>query len=239
MSPTQKSGKSGRITQPGKILVVAGIFAIAMGYMESAVVVYMREILYPMGFAFPLKPMALPLAVTELFREAATMVMLAAIGWIAARKGTLRFAIFLFAFAVWDIFYYVFLYLLLGWPSSLLEWDLLFLIPVAWTGPVLAPVINSATMILLTLVIVQADFRKGKPALLLREWALLITGSLITLLTYMLDPARHILATGRMWDPGQALVDYIPGSFNWWLFACGELLFVVCLAAYWRRTRRL
>jgi len=215
---------------------VAGVFAVAMGYLESAVVVYLRALLYPGGFAFPLKPMDPGLAATEFFREAATLVMLAAIGWFGARRGTARFAVFLYAFAVWDIFYYLFLYLLIGWPSTLLEWDLLFLIPVAWTGPVLAPVINSLTMILLAVVILQADFLRGKATLRFREWALLITGSLITLLTYMLDPARHLLRKGTSVPPEHALNDYIPVHFNWWLFSLAEILFLLAIYTYHRRT---
>ena len=33
------------------------LYAVAMGYLEAAVVVYLRAIYYPEGFSFPLKPM--------------------------------------------------------------------------------------------------------------------------------------------------------------------------------------
>ena len=135
--------------------LIVTLFGIAMAYLESAVVVYMREIYYPEGFTFPLKMIEGRIAVTEIFREAATMVMLVTIAMIASRHAIERFAWFLYTFAIWDIFYYVFLYLLLGWPSSLMTWDILFMIPVTWTGPVLAPVINSITMILLATIIIH------------------------------------------------------------------------------------
>lgn len=54
-------------------------FALAMGYMESTAVVYLRALYYPQGFTFPLKEMAQQLVMTEFFREAATLI--AADGW--------------------------------------------------------------------------------------------------------------------------------------------------------------
>ncbi|MBN2481771.1 MAG: hypothetical protein JXB19_08530, partial [Bacteroidales bacterium] len=131
----------------GKTWIWLTLFSIAMGFMESAVVVYIREISYPEGFDFPLVPMDNTLEVTEILREAATMIMLLAAGYLGGRTLSERFTWFLYCFAIWDIFYYVFLKLLLGWPASFMTWDILFLIPVAWTGPVITPVIISLTMI--------------------------------------------------------------------------------------------
>jgi len=139
--------------------VLLTIFAIAMGFLESAVVIYLREIYYPEGFAFPLNIIHGKIAVTEILREAATIVMLVSVSILAARRWIIRFAWFIYLFAIWDIFYYVFLRVLLGWPESLLTWDILFLIPTTWVGPVLAPVINSLTMILLAILLIVADRR--------------------------------------------------------------------------------
>ena len=105
------------------------LLSIAMAYLESAVVIYLREIYYPEGFAFPLTPIKTTIAITEFWREVATLVMLLGIGILTGKASAQRLAFFLLSFAIWDIFYYVFLYLTLGWPSSLLTWDLLFLIP--------------------------------------------------------------------------------------------------------------
>ena len=88
------------------------LFGIAMGLLEGAVVVYLRELYYPEGFGFPLKLMSNQVALTELFREAATLIMLMSIGALAGRTRIERFAFFIYSFAVWDIFYYVFLKLL-------------------------------------------------------------------------------------------------------------------------------
>ena len=97
----------------GKQLTWLIAFSVAMGFLESAVVVYLRAIYYKEGFQFPLIAMDTTLAITELLREAATLVMLVGVAALSAQSAYRRFSFFLIAFAVWDIFYYVFLKLLL------------------------------------------------------------------------------------------------------------------------------
>lgn len=211
------------------------LFAVAMGYMESAVVVYLRAIYYPEGFAFPLKTLDPAIGLTEVIREAATMVMLLGIALLSAKKGILRFAFFLFAFAVWDTCYYLFLWLLIGWPSSLLDWDILFLIPVAWVGPVLAPVINSLTMIVLAVLILVADARRANARLSGWEWTLLISGSLITIGAYVSDFLAFSMKQGGPRMTSGITPEYVPRHFNWFLFAAGEVLFFIAMLFYWKR----
>jgi hypothetical protein len=79
-------------------LAVISLFAIAMGFLESAVVVYLRAIYYPGGFAFPLKMITGPIAITELLREAATMIMILAIAMLSDRRRTVRLAWFIYMF---------------------------------------------------------------------------------------------------------------------------------------------
>ena len=134
-----------------KILIIT-IFAIAMGFLEAAVVIYLRELFYPNGFDFPLRGFLNPSILgVEWIREFATVVMLAAIAVLAGKKFYERFAYFLYAFAIWDIFYYISLKATLDWPSSFLTWDLLFLIPWPWIGPVLTPVLWSILFIILSI----------------------------------------------------------------------------------------
>jgi len=158
------------------------ILTAAMGMVESAVVVYLRELYYPEGFRFPVKLTSTTVAITEVIRELATMIMLLAIGNLAGKSKHERFAWFIYSFAIWDLSYYLFLYLIIGWPLSLSEWDILFLIPVIWVGPVWAPLLLSALMILLALCILYFS-NQGKNAVLkMREWILLITGALIVII---------------------------------------------------------
>src|SRR5207248_9004452 len=94
---------------------------------------------------------------TEALREAATMMMLACVGWIAGKTWRGRLAYLLIAFGVWDIFYYVFLKVLTGWPRTLLDWDILFLIPLPWWGPVLTPMSVAGLMVLFGTLSVQQE----------------------------------------------------------------------------------
>jgi hypothetical protein len=68
------------------------VFSVAMGFLETAVVVYLRELYYPAGFAFPLAPIETSVAVTELLREAATLLMLLGVGVLAGRTAVQRFS---------------------------------------------------------------------------------------------------------------------------------------------------
>jgi len=137
-------------TRPRGRLAVLAIFAIAMGWLEAVVVVYIRGLL---GFAHgqPVPPAAetmgrfrsLPwLLATEQSREVATLLMLAAVAWIAGSRFLTRIGAFLMIFGIWDLTYYVGLYAQVRWPPSLATMDLLFLIPPAswWYQPVWIPV---------------------------------------------------------------------------------------------------
>ena len=149
------------------MVIISIIFAIAMGYLEAAVVVYLRELYYPGGFHikekvnFPfikfgevneLKPFSRKLIYTEIGREAATIIMLIAFAISAGNSLTTYVAYFLLLFGVWDIFYYVFLKIILGWPESLSTTDVFFLIPVPWIGPVWLPVLLSLLLVAFSII---------------------------------------------------------------------------------------
>src|SRR5438093_10313550 len=117
------------------------VYALAMSYAEAATVVYLRRIF---GVVDLLRDTAVydpRIAAIEIGRESATLVMLLALGFSAGRSLQARLGFSLFAFGTWDIFYYVWLKVLLGWPDSFLTQDVLFLIPLPWWGPVVAPVL--------------------------------------------------------------------------------------------------
>lgn len=126
-----------------KIISVLAIYAIAMALVEAAVVIYLRELYYPGGFviksAADLAVMPAWILNIELWREAATIVMLSAVGYLAFQRIKDKFWSFVLAFSIWDIFYYLFLYVFLKWPSSFFTLDVYFLIPFTWVGPVWFP----------------------------------------------------------------------------------------------------
>lgn len=211
-----------------KKIIYVIVFAVAMGFMESAIVIYLRELFYPNGFNFPLQPIPHRLAIVEILREAATVIMLVCVGYFSGRNKLQRFAFFSLAFAIWDLFYYIFLYVFLGWPSSIHTWDILFLIPVPWVGPVWAPCLLSLLMIAgAGYVIVRTEHNK-RFAIRKHEWLSLLTGALICILSFMLDFFRYSRAgNSSLIFSGDLFRDinhYVPASFDHTVFFAGFLL---------------
>ena len=202
----------------GRWLVVA-TFAAAMAWVESAVVFYLRTM---MNRVEPYQPDPLPamggLAPVELPREFATMVMLAAVGLLAGRTWRARLGYAAVAFGVWDIGYYIFLKKMCGWPHSLLDWDVLFLLPLPWWGPVLAPVLISLLLILWGTLASQFE-RIHPPARSNgRAWALNFAGVALALYVFM---AHSIAAIHGGFD---AIRTVLPEKFDWPLFGAALLL---------------
>lgn len=123
-------------------LVLLSLYAIAMALLEAVVVIYMRQLYYPDQplDLFPLQFLTQYDPRVELSREISTIAMIIAVALLAERQSlTRRFAAFVFVFGLWDVFYYVWLKVLFGWPRGWLEWDVLFLIPSIWLGPWICP----------------------------------------------------------------------------------------------------
>jgi hypothetical protein len=211
------------------------VFAVAMGFLEAIVVVYLRMIYYPEGFDFPLALIPPEVLSIEWVREIATLVMLGGVGIIAGRNNLQRLFYALFAFGVWDIFYYMALKIFLAWPASLLTWDLLFLIPIPWLGPVLAPVICSVTMIIMAVVIIGKQERGYTVRPSLTDWVLIYGGAAVILYTFLIDYSLLIIDSGIL-SSGSTPADaetlfsminqYIPDRYRWLLFIAGELLII-------------
>jgi len=218
-----------------RTLLWVSFYSIAMGFLESAVVVYLRRIYYPYGFDFPLVSMDVAGVITEITRELATMIMLLSVSILSGNNGRQRFAYFLYSFALWDIFYYVFLYFLIDWPSSLMTWDILFLIPVSWAGPIITPVIVSFTMIALALLILISDTKNRRLHFNFIIWCFFVMGSLLLFLSFIWDYSNYLLEYHNIkellhfWDNRavyETANNFIPNKFNWFLFMSGEILFV-------------
>lgn len=230
-----------------KTILLLTTFSVAMGFLESAVVIYLRALYYPHGFQFPLQPIPAQVAVVEFLREAATIIMLAIIGVLAGKNTAQRFSFFLFCFAVWDIFYYVFLKLFLDWPESFLTDDILFVIPVPWVGPVIAPCIVSLTMIVLTIIVAYFHQREIHVTIGLAEWLFFISGSFVLIISFTWDYMEYIFrnADTSVWTPMSEnglfseVSQYIPQTFNWVVFGIGELLILVGMMIMIRRHKKL
>ena len=119
------------------------IFAIAMGILEAICVGYIRQIIFPPDGNIANAPITNFNFTIEAIRESMTIVMLTTVSILSAYNVRTRLAMFFLAFGTWDILYYVGLRIFLKWPVSIMDWDTLFLIPVAWYSPVLVPVLIS------------------------------------------------------------------------------------------------
>jgi len=205
----------------GGVVLILLFWSIAFGYLEGAVVIYLREIFYPNGFAFPLTPIPHRLYIVELLREAATLLLLLGVALLSSRRPIRRFAAFAFCFGVWDIVFYLTLKFALGWPASILEWDILFLIPVPWVGPVLAPVLVSFALIAGALwVLLHREEVPICPRA--RDWAVEALAGALILASFFRELPR-------------LAVNDAPRSYPWWLLALGLALGLGWLGRLMRR----
>jgi hypothetical protein len=215
----------------GSPWIMVILFSIAFAWVESAVVVYLREIYFDGVFKFPLvvswvegKHIIDPLVRIELGREIATIIMLAAAGCLAGKNGLQKFCYFMVVFGVWDIFYYIWLYVMVGWPESLMTWDLLFFVPLPWVGPVITPMIIALTMIVAGSLLIRLDDKGYRIAGRWYDIAIeLCFGSLI-IVAFCWD-WRNILQM-----PGDMTRDGIPNPFAWWLYVPAYLFSVIYFA---------
>jgi hypothetical protein len=191
-------------------------FAIAMAWVEAASVLYIRALV---GRIEPYQQDPLPisgaLGNVELWREAATLVMITTLALLAGSTWRRRAGYAAIAFGAWDIFYYVFLRLISGWPRTLLDWDILFLLPLPWWGPVLAPVSIALVMILWGTLATQSHDRATEARW---TWALASLGIAMALATFMID-AWRALPHGR-----ELVMRVLPTAFNWPLFLVALML---------------
>jgi len=234
-------------SKAGKNLIALAVFGIAMGLLEAAVVVYLRQLYYPEGLTLPLKPASSTILLIESSRELATLVMLITAAIAAGENALQSLAYFLYMFGFWDIFYYVFLKIFLDWPASILTWDVLFFIPIPWLSPVLAPIICSLTMIVFgcTTVLLQ---QKGKSVNIKPvDWVLMIGGALVILYSFIKDYIAFLLSEGlpvNIWalakDPNfqQIISKFVPTHYNWYLFFAGEILIVLGMTLTFKRAQQ-
>jgi hypothetical protein len=189
------------------------VFAVSFAWVESAVVYYLRTMIERID---PYQSNPLPLlagiAQVELVREAATLIILGTVGALAGCNLVSRLGYALIAFGVWDIFYYIFLIPMTGWPDSLLDWDILFLIPLPWWGPVLAPMLIALLMTIWGTLVTQVEALQSRA---LADWRVLglnALGVALALYVFMAD-AIKVAPQGET-----TLREMLPTEFNWPLF---------------------
>ena len=152
--------------------------------VEAAVVIYLRQLLHVEGSNITLSGIPRGIFTVEIVREFTTLVMLISVGVLAGSRPMGRFGSFIIAFGVWDIFYYFFLSIFHGWPRSFLDWDLLFLIPVPWMAPVLAPVLVSCGLIFSGYWLLIREQQKKRIVVSLSDWIIEAVATVLILYSF-------------------------------------------------------
>lgn len=199
--------------------IVVFLFAAAMAWVESACVYYLRLLVDRVNpYQLDPLPMRGALGAVELVREAATLIMLMAVGTLAGRTWKARFGYAAVAFGAWDILYYVFLRMMCGWPRSLFDWDILFLLPLPWWGPVLAPVTIAVLMIAWGTYVSQFPQARRTGSWVWIAWSTTFAGIAIALYVFMADALHHV------YQRHTVSTQVLPTEFNWALFCVALVL---------------
>jgi hypothetical protein len=202
-----------------KNILLVIIFAIAMAYLESAVVVYLRGMYGIKDLLRDINFQVDAYTFIEIGREAATIVMLSLVSSLAGSNWLKKVGFFFLSFGIWDIFYYIWLYVFIQWPKSLFEWDVLFLIPLPWWGPVIAPILISILLVVIGyLLIVETKFKIKK-----FDWFILFLSVIVILFTFMED-SINIILTGE-----GNLAEVRPTKFDWVLYSIFLLVWVLTI----------
>jgi len=213
-----------------KNIVRVGIFSIAMAYLESAVVVYLRGMYGIEDLVRDINFQIDAYTYIEIGREAATIIMLALIASLAGRSRQKKIGYFFLSFGIWDIFYYIWLYIFIHWPKSLFEWDILFLIPLPWWGPVITPILISILLIVIGYLLITESYFK----ITIFSWIVFFVSILVILYTFMAD-SISIIFTGN-----GNLTEVRPTHFNWPVFLISFFLWIgITLKVFYPAKKKL
>ena len=196
-----------------------------MGWLEAVVVVYLRTAigLNP-AVVIPAQDPATvgTFEMVEIARELATLVMIATVGWLAGRSGLERLAWAAVVFGIWDIVYYAGLRLILGWPPAFDSWDVLFLVPAAWVGPIWAPIAVSAALIGYGLAAARRLRSGGSIALTGWHAVAAVAGGVLVVISFLVDADRVLRGEPIAWT-------------GWPIFVAGMALAMVASTHALRR----
>jgi len=194
-------------------LLILTIFSISLAFAVASSIYFLRIHFYPEGFQFPLNPISGTPLLVEYCREASSLIIISIVSYLMGKNFREKIASFLFIFGVWDIFYYVWLYFMLNWPSSLMTWDLLYVIPGLWVGPVLAPLIVCGVLISTALVIFYFENKNIKIPFSKKMWAIEIIAGLGVVISFIWN-FKAVYRSSEL-------------HFPWWLFILSLLIGII------------
>ncbi len=194
------------------MIVWLTLIGLSAGYIESAVVVYLRELYYPENLKsiFPLKLFTPFDYKVELIREFFTLFILYAVASCFERRKFHRLSIFFYLWGAWDIFYYIWLKILIGWPTHILDWDVLFLIPLPWFAPWICPVLIALCFVIFSGFLLNKD--KIEISLVSK---ITIPAGFALLLYSFLEISINLIRKGM------DFANFVPHKFNWLIYILG------------------
>jgi hypothetical protein len=186
------------------------IWGLAFGFIEAAVVIYLRKLYYPDGFGFPAVFAHTDISVVELIREFTTLIIMWAVAEVSYRSLQAKLAVFMILFGIWDVFYYAVLRFFLKWPETFNTWDILFLIPSPWVGPVWAPLLVAVSLAISGVILLKKHEAGKKLQLNSKFWFFEAVMGLLIITSFLI--------------PGQVVLkNTIPETYPWYLFLLGYL----------------
>lgn len=211
-----------------KKLLPLCILGIAFGMIEASVVIYLRPFFAPADSPFSLvllnpegmTALQRTLLTVEAWREIATLLLIAGAAAVAARSLLHWAAYFVFTFAVWDIFYYIWLSVRIGWPQTLMQWDILFLIPKMWLAPVLVPLLISVMGIVMSMVVVRTLDLRRSVHMAFYHWTPVCLALLLWLISFLNKSDKGMTS--------------FPESYSWWLFVLGMIFCIAATVLFYR-----
>ncbi len=191
-------------------LVWLTIWGLAFGFIEAAVVIYLRKLYYPDGFGFPAVLNHSDISTVELIREFITLVIIWAVAEVSYRSWQAKLAVFMILFGVWDVFYYAVLRFFLKWPENFTTWDILFLLPSPWVGPVWAPILVALSLAIAGVILLRKHEAGKKLQLDGKFWLFETVMGLLIITSFLI--------------PGQVVAkNAVPEMYPWYLFLLGYL----------------
>lgn len=195
-------------------LLILTIYSTSLAFAVASSIYFLRLHYYPTGFQFPIDPISGTPLLVEYFRETSSLILIFIASYLIGKNFREKFASFMFIFGVWDIFYYVWLYFLLDWPPSILTWDLLYVIPVLWVGPVLAPLIVCVVLISSALIIFYFENKNIRLKFTKFMWIIEIMSGLGVILSFVWNYKKAFSASVL--------------NFPWWLFIASLIIGAGC-----------
>lgn len=192
------------------------VFGVAFGLIEAAVVVYLRDIFdIQDGELFPFLPYPDSIQENALrierFREAATLLLMLAPAYLFSNRVFEKVVAYGIVFGLWVMSYYGFLWIFLDWPTTLMTYDVLFLIPALWVAPVICPLMISLSLVVFGTSYIIIGRRRVTRIPSAMQFLMAVGGGVLVIWSFVAESDYYM-------NGG------VPPAFSWLIFGPGFFL---------------